>query len=312
MGNLALVFLSITSFLLGCATPAYQPPELNDIQLENAASDIASIELTEGRARSLTEATALFQGVKQDLYPSAMFICSQVGKRPLAECGWNFSIVEKDEFNAYASGIRNITFYTKLIDTVSEKEELSFVLAHEIAHHIAGHYQSTVKNINRGAAIGSLIGIALAASEESDDEKLDILNESVNYGASLGSLLFSVKQEQEADLLALEILRHAETDLTKARLVLVRMSQISKNPSLRSSFFDTHPTSFERLAAFDFAHKKKPLFTNSQQVTNRAMSTDQNGVFETVVGSYCIYRVNDRKEAVPKSSGCPKHMNFPK
>lgn len=303
----ALVFAA----LFACESTGYQPAALSDEELVKAKLQIDSFDVPSPRNLSSAEAKADFERLVLELYPSALFVCSSVGLRSSFDCGWDFEIVENDEFNAFASGRNEITFFDGLIKAVTFEEELSFVIAHEISHHIAGHYQKTVSNVNKGAMLGAVLGAAIASSTDNEEEQLEILQDAVEVGANLGNLSFSIAQEREADLLALEILRHAGVNLTKARYVIPRMQRLGGSKSARSSFLDTHPTNVERLAAFDATAAEKGLFEGATAATEFSEPAGARGTLSNVLGSYCVYDVDGRKEAVLKSVGCPQVFYFP-
>ncbi len=71
----------------------------------------------------------------------------------------------------------------------------------------------------------------------------------MQLGGHFAGLIFSVKQEKEADYLAAHILKLAGYDLDKARMMLVKFGARSDEES--TSFMNSHPAPPERLASYD-------------------------------------------------------------
>ena len=304
MRHLLLTILIIT----GCATPepVYLPPTATDAEIYAAKVSTLEVELPIVPKRSKAEMAVLYEKAQRSIYPAALSVCKKLGEIDSQKCVWSFDLKQDEVINAYASGENNITFNTGLIENwVGYQEELNFVLAHEMAHHIANHINEGTKRINTGVLIGGIIGAALAQRTEDEEEQLEMLGDGVKYGAQLANLVYSVESEQEADLIALEILKLSGTNLERARNVIVRMVRDSKGPS-RSSFTDTHPTGLERLAAYDKA-SLQPVSIKVVSSTEDRSSQEgyQKAYFEKALGSYCIYVSEGKKFPFPMVTGCP-------
>jgi Zn-dependent protease with chaperone function len=302
-------------FITGCtaSAPIYLPTVATDAEISAAKISSEKVKLPEVPKRSETEMMALYEKAQRSIYPAALSICREIGEINSQKCMWRFDLKKDDDINAYASGDNEITFYTGLIENwVGYQEELNFVLAHEMAHHIANHINEGTKRINAGVLIGGLIGAALAQRTEDEEEKLEMLSDGVNYGSKIANLVYSVEAEQEADLIALEILKLSDTNLERARHVIVRMVRESKGTN-RSSFSDSHPTGIERLAAFDQAAKNPLMYSLDSPLDEKKEYPNEEylkAYFKSVVGSYCVYTAEGRKFPIPAIHGCPPVKHF--
>ena len=235
--------LALILFLTSCAIVTYDQAELPFEDIALAQSQIANTEFAELKEKEPEVINKIFNQVIDALNIPAHDFCEIYSEQDL--CEWNYKLEENKIFNAYASGKNDITILTGLINGIEESEELAFVVAHELGHHIANHISESSRNILLGQLAGAVIGAAVYGSEGSSDD----INQIADLGGSIGRLRFSRAQENEADLIGIAILIKAGLDLSKAERVIVRMAREDSRKK-RSSFFDTHPSSPERLAYF--------------------------------------------------------------
>lgn len=107
--------------------------------------------------------------------------------QPRLGCGYGFSLLTDDEFNAWADG--KTAFVTTSITRYAQTEdELATIMAHELAHNILGHQD----RISKSGPAGALLG---------------------NMGTQRSSL---VALEKEADYLGLYLMARAGFDINKA------------------------------------------------------------------------------------------------
>jgi len=308
-----IVFLIL--FISGCSAsaPVYLPPVATDTEVSAAKSSSLQVELPEVPRRTHAAMMNLYEEAQRSIYPAALSVCREIGEINIQRCIWRFELKEDEAINAYASSNNTITFNTGLIENwIAYEEELSFVLAHEMAHHIANHIDEGTKRINTGVLLGGLIGIAAAQNLDDEEDQLEMLSDGVTYGSQIANLVYSVEAEQEADLIALEILKLSGTNLQKSRNVIVRMVRESERNN-RSSFGDTHPTGIERLVAFDQV-SANPLSINSADPLDERIDENREGyikaTFDEAIGSYCLYVAQGRKFPVPLVNGCPPIKYF--
>ena len=230
-------------YLSSCTSVTYKQAELSYEKIAIAQSQIANTKLPDLKQKNIKVTKKIFNQVINSLKIPARDFCEIYSEQNI--CNWNFKLEKNDSFNAYASGRNDITILTGLINGIEESEELAFVVAHELGHHIANHIAETTRNIVVGQLAGAVLGAAVYGSDGSSED----INQIADLGGSIGRLRFSRDQENEADLIGLAILIKAGLDLTKAEKVIIRMAQEDPRKK-RSSFFNTHPSSPERLAYF--------------------------------------------------------------
>ena len=121
-----------------------------------------------------------------------------------------------------------------MVDGITFKDELAFVIAHEVAHHLLDHINKKTDAIFVGSILGELL-----------------LDDYVS-GLFLGSIVNAVNSreyEEKADAIALKIIQKSGYDIQKARFVLMRMAKMDYR--VTSKFLQSHPSGFERITAFD-------------------------------------------------------------
>ncbi|MEK9650482.1 MAG: M48 family metalloprotease [Gammaproteobacteria bacterium] len=235
--------LALTLFLTSCASVTYEQPDLPFEEISQAQSQIANTKFSDLSKKDKKSIDLLYERAIDSLGTAAHDFCEIYSEQSL--CEWKFKLEESEIFNAYASGQNDITVLTGLVDGIENFEELAFVVAHEIGHHIGNHIAESSRNILLGQLAGAVIGAAVLGSEGSSDD----INQLADLGGSIGRLRFSRAQENEADLIGIAILIKAGLDLNKAETIIVRMAQEGSREK-RSNFFDSHPSSPERLAYF--------------------------------------------------------------
>ena len=175
-----------------------------------------------------------------------------LGSEVLAVAGiqyfdYRFYVVESDQFNAFAAPSGLIFFYTKLIESMNNEDELVSVLAHEIGHVVKRHLASRMQ---KGKIVNfASLGVALAAIAFGGGGAAAqaLLTGSLAAGQS-AQLHFSREDEIEADLLAYKWMNDLHRDpygqkemlKTMRRITRYRMGQIPQ-------YLLTHPNPEARL-----------------------------------------------------------------
>ncbi len=168
---------------------------------------------------------------------------------PRQDVDYTFGIVDQPEPNAFALPGGYVYVTRGLLALLNSEDELACVLGHEIGHVAARH---SVQQISRAAPLQILTGLpgALAGIV------------SPRLGATLGGIgeatsaavlaPFSRDQENQADQLGQDMAAAAGWDpaaLSSALDTLGRQEQLSGRDPGRTSFFDTHPSTPERVAS---------------------------------------------------------------
>ena len=179
-----------------------------------------------------------FVSVVQTVEPIAERECRS--RAPRANC--DFQIVVDDRPNqppnAFQTVDRNgrpiLAFNLALIASVSNEDELAFVMGHEAAHHVLGHLGRTQQN----AAVGAVILSGLAALGGADAAAVQSAEQ---IGATLGARSYSKDFELEADRLGTVITARAGYDP-------VRGAEFFNNiPAPGNRFLGTHPPNRARM-----------------------------------------------------------------
>lgn len=214
-----------------------------DVQTTTApSSQTASApvpEMTEQEARNRAGIAARqFVSVVRTVEPVAERECLR--RAPGANC--DFQIVVDDRPgqapNAFQTVDRNgrpiLAFNLALIASVSNADELAFVMGHEAAHHVLGHLGRTQQN----AAVGAVILSGLVALGGAD---ASVVQSAEQIGASLGARTYSKDFELEADRLGTVITQRAGYD------PVLGAEFFNRIPDPGNRFLGTHPPNAARM-----------------------------------------------------------------
>ena len=179
-----------------------------------------------------------FVSVVQTVEPIAERECRN--RAPRANC--DFQIVVDDRPNqppnAFQTVDRNgrpiLAFNLALIASVSNEDELAFVMGPEAAHHVLGHLGRTQQN----AAVGAVILSGLAALGGADAAAVQSAEQ---IGATLGARSYSKDFELEADRLGTVITARAGYDPVRGA------EFFNKIPDPGNRFLGTHPPNRARM-----------------------------------------------------------------
>jgi predicted Zn-dependent protease len=246
MKTASILALVLSVALTGCAGAQFQLPQISDADINQASLTVANEPSGLPQFhRTAEENREIINRVADRLEAVAPALCAYA---EAPRCWFNVVYVAKNDVNAMTDGSR-IEIYRGLMECLDSDDEVAAVIGHEMGHEIAQHVEEKRQNAAIGAVLaGILTGGAMAAAGYQDPQTL---NESMQFGASVGALSFSKEEEREADLLSAYLLARADYDLEKAGHVLVILSKL--DGETHSSMFDTHPTGIERIAAWEKA-----------------------------------------------------------
>ncbi len=196
-------------------------------------------QITQQQAQTRASSAARqFVSVVQTVEPVAESECRR--RAPGANC--DFQIVVDDRPNQPPNAFQTVdrsgrpilAFNLALIASVSNADELAFVMGHEAAHHVLGHLARTQQN----AAVGAVILSGLAALGGADAAAVQSAEQ---IGATLGARSYSKDFELEADRLGTVI-------TARAGYNPVRGAQFfNKIPDPGNRFLGTHPPNAARM-----------------------------------------------------------------
>ena len=185
------------------------------------------------------------------LYEVITQYLSGLGKDVLGVAGlqyfeYRFYIIKDKEFNAFAAPSGMVFFYSGLVGSMMNEDELVSVLAHEIGHvvkrHLAGRLEKGmfVNVASIALALGALALGGGAATQA-------IMTGSLAAGQSV-NLHFSRKDEEEADLLAYGWMKELHRNPEGQKTMLDTMRRVSRYRSEKlPQYLLTHPNPEDRL-----------------------------------------------------------------
>lgn len=191
-------------------------------------------------------AQAYVQESELDSDPEVQFFLNGIASR-LVECVADpqrrFAIraVNSKEFNAFAMPGGFIFVTRPLLEMCDwNRDEIAFVLGHEMGHVIARHAvnrmmaSSMIRASLARVPIGGLVGMGV----------LQVVTTLLNQG-------YSQDQELEADNLGMKLIHFADFDLDAGKRVLIRLSSFPAQAWLGSSYFSSHPPAHVRIDHID-------------------------------------------------------------
>lgn len=245
-----IALLSLTA----CGT-TYQLPEIS-AETDSRADALFTTARASGRPAYTpdSQAIARYQRVSARIAPVASSLCQrETADRAGFDCnvqiGVDTSMPIRNAYFTYANtsartGPRIMVTVPMLRD-IQNDDELAFILGHEFGHLIGRH----IEKQQQQAAVGMLImgTLAAAASANNPYSDPDLVSDSMNAGAALGSVAFSQTYELESDTLGTLIARSAGYDPVKGSMYFAR-AEAAKTEAGQFSFWGTHPPDRKRVA----------------------------------------------------------------
>ena len=151
---------------------------------------------------------------------------------------YQFKIVNEQTINAFALPGGSIYVTRGLVEAAPTEPQLAGVIAHEIAHVVLRHGTQQVSRAYSAQASNSTPGRVSVSAVMSD---LDL-----NFDPNSIALKYSAEQERQADLMGAQILYDSQFDPGQMPLFFQTVQQ--KSGSLTTDFFNSHPTSANRVA----------------------------------------------------------------
>lgn len=144
-------------------------------------------------------------------------------------CQFSLQVIENERINGVSNG-RQVAVTTGAMRTFFWDDELAWILAHEIAHNILDHVQNAKLQMMLNRFLSATVGTSSQATKAPDPRSL----------------------EAQADYVGSYLMARAGYDLDAIRRVWNRMGEIeSRQPILGHEMAQTHPTTTERMAAFE-------------------------------------------------------------
>jgi predicted Zn-dependent protease len=229
---LVAAVLCTALLLSGCATTGINKGQINLIGTEEEVQ--MGQELSAEVAKEYTiyknpEVAAYVQSVGDKV--------ARVSDRTDIE--YHFTVIEKDELNAFAMPGGYVYVYTGLMKNLDDEAQLAAVLAHEVGHVTARH--STER-------LTAIYGYQLLASLLLGDDPNFWAGLVSNIFSTTGMLAYSRSNEYEADRLGLTYANAAGYDPDGMVELLTKFIDTERGePSKLEEWLSTHPPSTERM-----------------------------------------------------------------
>ncbi len=163
---------------------------------------------------------------------------------PRQDVTYRFHVVEMDEPNAFALPAGSIYVSRGLLLLLNSEAELANVLAHEIAHVAARH--AAQRHAHQATfGLATLLGDAMSGEQETAGSRRE------SIAGPYGIVAYGRNQEREADHIGQDLVVRAGVDPTAMAGVLRALQterRRTKGYTPANSYFQTHPTSLERIA----------------------------------------------------------------
>ncbi|MCP4676671.1 MAG: M48 family metallopeptidase [Deltaproteobacteria bacterium] len=184
--------------------------------------------------------------------PELTRAAEEIGRRLVNSLGaspyaFKLRVVDSSEVNAFALPGGYIFINRGLVEQAGDGHEVAGVLAHEIQHVVGRH---GLHNMVRQA--GFFLLLAAVVGDAGQLEQFLAYN-----AAGLASMSFSRSQERAADAGGLELMRHANLDMTGLPRFLTKLAAKESLPEFLT-FVSSHPASTERVKRLNATIKSIP------------------------------------------------------
>ena len=166
---------------------------------------------------------------------------------PRQDVPYNFYVVEMVEPNAFALPGGFVYVSRGLLPLVNSEDELAGVIGHEIGHVAARH---SVQRLSAAAPFAIVGGVAGAVTGIVSDQLGDMVTGITGFTGSLFLAPYSRSQEREADTVGVDLAAASGWDpagLSKFLEALETQEKLHKDKTKAPSFFDSHPSTPERV-----------------------------------------------------------------
>lgn len=158
-----------------------------------------------------------------------------------ADAGWEVSVFESDQVNAFALPGGKMGVYTGLLDVAENADQVAAVIGHEIAHVMAEH-----ANERMSTQMATVVGLGALQVAAGDDPQRQQVMAALGVGAQVGIILpFSRLHESEADEIGLELMARSGFDPQASVALWRNMAKASGDGP--PEFLSTHPSKDRRI-----------------------------------------------------------------
>ncbi|MCL1892224.1 MAG: M48 family metallopeptidase [Alphaproteobacteria bacterium] len=252
MLKIPYIFLAGALLLCGCATDlmtgkstmAFIP---NNQIISSASTQYAQV-LNKSKVVKGTPEAEMLSKVGWKLVKAAeKWVAAKGSPNHFKDYKWAFTLIEDKNINAWAMPGGQIAFYTGILGVTQNEAGIAVVMGHEIAHAILNHGQQRMSAgllQQAGMAGASLALSGTGMSKTAQDLSMTAFGVGSNV---FGTLPFSRKHEDEADLLGLILMAVAGYDPNEAPKFWERMNALSGGSSSGPAWLSTHPSHKDRI-----------------------------------------------------------------
>lgn len=168
---------------------------------------------------------------------------ARVGATDKPEFDWEFTLLERDEANAFCLPGGKIVVFTGLLDVARTDDELATVIGHEVAHAVGEH---GAERIFREQLTNRAV-LAASGAFADDPVRFQQVAGLLGAGAQVGlSLPWGRAQESESDRIGLVYMARAGYDPAAAITFWQRMDEAAggRRPP---EYLSTHPSGQTRI-----------------------------------------------------------------
>ena len=242
----SIIFFAVTLLLGACATDVMTGKRtmafVSDRQMNSMASEqFAQVKKESNIVKGTSDAQMLDRVGWKLVRAAEKWVAAQGSPNHFKDYQWEFILIKDNSINAWAMPGGRIAFYTGILPVTQNEAGIAVVMGHEIAHAILNHGQQRMS-----AALlqqTGMAGASLALGGSGLSPEMQSLSMTAfGVGSSVfGTLPFSRRHEDEADLLGLKLMAIAGYDPNEAVAFWERMNALSSGGS-GPAWLSTHPS----------------------------------------------------------------------
>ena len=159
-----------------------------------------------------------------------------------AEDGWEVTLFDSEQANAFALPGGKMGVYTGLLDITENQDQLATVIAHEVAHVMANH-----SNERMSTEFATVLGLGALQVAAGDDPERQRLMAALGVGAQIGIILpYSRIHESEADEIGLGLM--ADSGFDPRASIRLWENMRAAGGDAPPEFLSTHPSRNTRIS----------------------------------------------------------------
>ena len=245
------IFSAAALLLCGCATNVMTGKStmalVPNSQINSAAAEQYAQVLSESKVVKGTPDAEMLSRVGWKLVAAAeKWTAAQGSPNHFADYQWTFTLIEDNSINAWAMPGGRVAFYTGILPVTKNEAGIAVVMGHEIAHAILNHGQQrmSAEMLQQAGLTGASV---LLGGSGMSPQMQELSMTAFGVGSNVfGTLPFSRKHEDEADLLGLKLMAIAGYDPYEAPRFWERMNALDSGGS-GPAWLSTHPSNENRI-----------------------------------------------------------------